>query len=69
MIRLIYFVKATLLGISAILVLLSMVFMVWIHAFPKDPEMEERMAFVEKMKPIYEARFKQWEKEKAEQHK
>ncbi|MFC4797757.1 hypothetical protein ACFPA1_00080 [Neobacillus sp. GCM10023253] len=38
-------VKTTLLGISAILILFSMAVMVWIHAFPKDPEIEKWIPF------------------------
>lgn len=33
-------------GFCAILLLVSMAVMVWVNAFPKDPVIEEKMAFI-----------------------
>lgn len=51
------------LSIVSLLMLVMYIGMIFYSSLEHDPVMEEKMEYVEKMKPIYKARNEEWEKE------
>lgn len=56
-------VKTTLLGICAIMILFSMAVMVFVCAFPKDPEIEKWIPFIKERAEKRAEAVKDWQKE------
>jgi len=62
-------VKTILLGVSAILILLSMVVMVWMSAFPTSPEIREQLKFAREQAEKRAEAVREWQKEEMKQFK